>query len=353
SVIALGWGSVLTVLTLMFVVRPISVIVCTWNSGTNWRQKFFLSWIAPKGIVSASVASLFAILLTERGVNGGDSIKALVFLTILMTVLFQGLTARWVARCLGISSAPATGAVIIGCNPLGRLIGRLLQEQGESVVLIDTDAELCKKAESENLPVFASSGLDPDVLEEAGIESMGTFIALTNNGEVNLVLAQRAMEEFSPPRVFAVFPHGSPNNSQTAKNKVNLAKISPAFLGQLPIKTWNQYLSDGQVKLGKTVLNDSGFAFQQAHFAGLIEEGELLPLLVKRDSTLKIVKAAEEWQAGDEIIFLLHDSRPKLLKRLSGGTSATRLVIEKLSEVEEVPIAASALKLPVLMKQAS
>ena len=90
SVFALGWGSVLAVLVLMVVVRPISVAVCTWNSTMNWRQKLFLAWIAPKGIVSASVASLFAILLTEKGINGGDAIKALVFLTILMTVFFPG-----------------------------------------------------------------------------------------------------------------------------------------------------------------------------------------------------------------------------------------------------------------------
>ncbi|MEM7591953.1 MAG: sodium:proton antiporter, partial [Cyanobacteria bacterium P01_A01_bin.83] len=69
SVFALGWGSVLAVGMLMLVVRPISVTVCTWNSDMNWRQKLFLSWVAPKGIVSASVASLFAILLTEKGIN--------------------------------------------------------------------------------------------------------------------------------------------------------------------------------------------------------------------------------------------------------------------------------------------
>ncbi|MGL5192196.1 MAG: cation:proton antiporter, partial [Chroococcales cyanobacterium] len=67
SVIALGWGSLVTVAILMFVVRPINVWLCTINSGLNWRQKLFVSWIGPKGIVSASVASLFSILLTDRG----------------------------------------------------------------------------------------------------------------------------------------------------------------------------------------------------------------------------------------------------------------------------------------------
>lgn len=336
SVFALGWGSLFTVLVLMLVVRPISITLCTWNSGLNWRQKLFLSWIAPRGIVSASVASLFAILLTQRGINGGASIKALVFLTILLTVFLQGLTARWVAKWLQLNRHfGATGAVIIGCNPLSRLIARLFQERGESVVLIDTDPEACEKAEQENLPVIQSSGLDIKALEEAGLDSMGTFLAMTSNGEVNSVLAQRAAEEFQPPRVLAVFPRDPQGNAPTTKGKV-----SQAFIAQLPIKAWNQYLSEGQVKLGKTALKEPGFAFQRAHLQALIRSGELLPLLVERESSFQIVPATDNWQPGDQIIYLLHDPRPKLLKRLSGASPSSRLALEKLPEVEEVPISA-------------
>ena len=332
SVIALGWGSVAAVLVLMLVVRPIGIVVCTWNSNMNWRQKIFLAWIAPKGIVSASVASLFAILLTEKGINGGDAIKALVFLTILMTVFFQGLTARWVANWLKITSKNAGGAVIIGCNPLGRFMGRLFQQLGESVVMIDTDPEACQKAEADNLTVFQSSALDTEVLAEAGIESMGTFLALTNNGEVNLVLAQRAMEEFQPPKVLAAFIKNSTEN--------NGKKVAQALIPQLQIKTWNNYIEDDQIKLGKTVLKEVDFYFKLAHLQALIRAGEMLPLLIKRLNSLQVAVAEEEWRVGDEIYYLIHDPRPKLLKRLSGGNQSSRLLLEQLPEVEELPLAA-------------
>ena len=332
SVFALGWGSVLAVAVLMLIVRPISIAVCTWNSDLNWRQKAFLAWIAPKGIVSASVASLFAILLTERGINGGDAIKALVFLTILITVFFQGLTARWVANWLGITSSDAKGAVIIGCNGLGRFMGRLFQQLGESVVMIDTDPEACKKAEADNLPVFQSSALNTEVLAEAGIESMGTFLALTSNGEVNLVLAQRAVEEFQPPRVLAAFPQDNP--TEGSKSKVDRALIS-----QLPVKTWNSYIDDGQIKLGRTIVKESDFSFKSAHLQALVRAGEMLPLLVKRGDSLQVAVADEEWQIGDEIYYLIHDPRPKLLKRLSGENQSSRLLLERLPEVEEIPLA--------------
>jgi len=334
SIFALGWGSVLTVLCLMFVIRPLSIWVCTLGSTLDWRQKIFVSWVGPKGIVSASVASLFSILLTQQGITGGDSLKAIVFLTIMMTVVIQGLTAGWVAKWLNLTSEGVKGAVIIGCNPLGRLLGELFQQEGESVVMIDTDPQACELAEQANLSVIQSSGLDETVLEEAGIESLGTFLAITNNGEVNLVLAQRALEEFQPPRVFAAFPKTS-----QARTPANKTKVNQAFMSQIPIKVWNQYIEEGKIKLGHTVLREDGFSFQQAHLQALIRSGELLPLLVRRGSSLQVVKANQQWQPREEIYYILHDPRPKLLKRLSGGESSSRLALERLAEVEEIPLA--------------
>ncbi|OWY66292.1 sodium:proton antiporter [cyanobacterium TDX16] len=333
SIFALGWGSLFTVLVLMFVVRPLNIGVCTINSDLNWRQKLFLSWVAPRGIVSASVASLFSIFLTERGINGGDSIKALVFLTIIMTVACQGLTAGWVANWLKISSTQATGVVIVGCNPLSLLIARLFQERGEAVSMIDTDPVACQQAQAQSLKVFSSSALDTTVLEEAGLGSIGTFLAMTNNGEVNYVLAQRAVEEFQPPRVLAVFPRNPQASTSTNRNR-----IDRAFGSDIPIKTWNEYINSDRVKLGTTTLSEAGFALQQAHLQALIWAGELVPLLLEREDRLLVVPATEQWQPGDRLIYLLHDPRPNLLKRLSGSTPAKRLALEKLPEVEEIPL---------------
>ena len=332
SIVALGWGSLLTVLVLMLLVRPLNVWLCTLNSSLNWRQKLFVSWIGPRGIVSASVSSLFAIILTQRGINGGDSIKALVFLTIIMTVVVQGLTARWVANGLGITSSAAKGAVIVGSNPMSRLIGRLFQQRGESVVIIDTDAEACELAKEEGLRVYQSSALDTNVLEEAGLESVGTFLSMTKNGEVNLVLAQRAAEEFRPPRVLAVFPR----DPQT-KNS-NIESVQQAFIPDIAMKQWNKYLDAQEVKLGETVLKQPGLEFQRSHLRALIRAGELVPLLLERQGNFQVLSASENWQVDDHIIYLLHDPKPKLLKRLSGSQQST-LTLEKHPVVEEVPIA--------------
>ncbi|MGF1537950.1 MAG: cation:proton antiporter [Elainellaceae cyanobacterium] len=344
SLFALGWGALITVLTLMLVVRPINIWACTWNSDLNWRQKLFLAWVAPKGIVSASVASLFAILLTDRGISGGDAIKALVFLTIITTVAAQGLTAGWVAQWLGITSTQATGAVIVGCNPLSKLIARLFQERGESIVLIDTDEEACIAAEKEGLTAIASSALDVDVLEEAGLATAGTFLAVTNNSEVNTVLAQRAIEEFKPPRVLAVSTGELKTDLELVEDgsgkapKPPAAKVQQAFVQKLPLKAWNGHIQEGAIKLGETTLKEPGFLFQQAHIKALTRAGELVPIMVEREKRLQVVRAQEEWQAGDRILYLLHDPRPKLLRRLSGTSAPSRLAVEKLPAVEEIPL---------------
>ncbi|KRH97449.1 sodium:proton antiporter [Cylindrospermopsis raciborskii CHAB3438] len=329
SVFALGWGSLFTVLVLMFVVRPINILLCTWNSGLNWRQKLFLSWVAPRGIVSASVASLFAISLTQHGINGGDAIKALVFLTIIMTVFCQGLTASWLVKCLGITSENLTGALIVGCNPLSLLIARFFQERGEKVVIIDTDSEYLAQAEAQNLPVVVNSALDAQVLENAGIAKIGTFIAMTNNGEVNFVLSQRAAEEFNPPRVLAIFPRDPHGNVSVH------SRVSQAFVSDLPIKTWNEYLSGGRVKLGNTTLNEEEFESQQQHIQEKIRTGVLVPLLLEREERLQVISVNETWEVGDRIIYLLYDSRPSLLKLLSGSSQSGVLALETLPEVEE------------------
>ncbi len=305
SIFALGWGGVQTVLFLMFVVRPINVVVSTWNSSFTWRQKAFLAWCAPRGIVAASVASLFSILLTERGVNGGESIKALVFLTIAMTVFLQGLSAKFVAKLLGLNQPDISGLVVVGSNPIGILVARLFQANGQRVALIDTSAELCKQAAEYNIPAFVSNGLDAKSLAEAGLDSVGTFVALTVNTDVNIVIAQLAAKEFNPPKVFAVYI----KESESDRN--GDPEVQQAFSARVPIKTWNQYILQREVRVGEFLLIEEELEDQLNRFNTMFNAGILLPLLFERKGQLQIVSADMTWEKCDRILYLLYT--PKAL----------------------------------------
>ena len=98
----LGWGGIICVLMLMIIVRPISISLATMRGELDVKQRVFLSWLAPRGIVTAAVASLFSIRLEQAGVLGAGRLQGLVFLTILMTVGIQGLTARPLANFLNL-----------------------------------------------------------------------------------------------------------------------------------------------------------------------------------------------------------------------------------------------------------
>jgi NhaP-type Na+/H+ or K+/H+ antiporter len=98
----LGWGGIICVLMLMIIVRPISISLATMGGELDVKQRIFLSWLAPRGIVTAAVASLFSIRLEQAGVLGAGRLQGLVFLTILMTVGIQGLTARPLANFLNL-----------------------------------------------------------------------------------------------------------------------------------------------------------------------------------------------------------------------------------------------------------
>ena len=96
----LGWGGVVCVFLLMIIVRPISIWIATMGRELDLKEKVFLAWLAPRGIVTAAVASLFSIRLEQAGILGSGRLQGLVFLTILMTVGIQGLTAKPLATRL-------------------------------------------------------------------------------------------------------------------------------------------------------------------------------------------------------------------------------------------------------------
>jgi NhaP-type Na+/H+ or K+/H+ antiporter/Trk K+ transport system NAD-binding subunit len=309
GVFALGWQGLFAVLALMLIVRPLNVLVSTWNSDLDWRQKTFLAWVAPRGIVAASVASLFSIALTKSGINGGDAIKALVFLTIILTVFLQGLTARWVATWLKVRSTEATGAMIVGCNPLGRMVAHLIQDNGEAVTMIDANPEYCAQAQAENLQVVLTSALDMAALSIAGAATVGSFLAVTSSPEVNSVLAQRILEEFRPPRVLAALTDAPANSQLTvAAEKLSTPEVMRAFSLQLSVKEWSHYVLNQEVKVGETTLEENSEQFQRqcTHLRALASIGKLIPVLIIRQDALRIAQANENWQPDDRVIYLLH-----------------------------------------------
>ena len=197
--VGLGGLGLLTVAALIFLVRPLNILVCTIRSGMDWREKTFLAWLAPRGIVAAAVATLFDERLTAAGIMGGQEMRALVFLVIAVTVLIQGTTGGFLAGFLGLRRPSGRGYAILGAHPLARALGRLLLDAKEDVVLIDADARLCTEAEKEGFRVIYGNALDERVLRASGLESRKAAVGLVFNEATNLPLRQQVPGPSGPP----------------------------------------------------------------------------------------------------------------------------------------------------------
>ncbi|MBC6996251.1 sodium:proton antiporter [Neolewinella lacunae] len=167
------------------VLRPLSVFISTFQGNLSTAEKWFISWVGPRGIVAAGIASLFGLTLEEKNVPGAEYITPLVFMIVLGTVLLNATTARLVARLLGVTQETSAGIIILGANNFAIAIGEYLQEQGRSVYMVDNNSGNIKKAKERGLPGFVSNVYSEDLSEEYELLDVAFLLAFTSSDEVN------------------------------------------------------------------------------------------------------------------------------------------------------------------------
>lgn len=178
------------------ILRPLGVFLSTRGSELNLKEKIFISWVGPRGIVAAGIASLFGITLTRSGVPNAEYITPLVFMIVLGTVLLNATTARLVARLLGVIQDASDGILIIGANSASRLIGKYLHNQGRHVVLIDNNERSVKKAQEEGLEAFNANVYMDDLSDHFELLDMGYMITMTSNPDVNNYVVRKYRKIF-------------------------------------------------------------------------------------------------------------------------------------------------------------
>jgi CPA1 family monovalent cation:H+ antiporter len=110
----LGPGTAALILVLILVARPLAIAVSTWRSGLARAERLLLAGVAPRGIVAASIASVFALELEAEGYVGAEALVPTTFAVIVATVLFYGLGTGPLARRLGLAEDRQEGALIVG-----------------------------------------------------------------------------------------------------------------------------------------------------------------------------------------------------------------------------------------------
>jgi NhaP-type Na+/H+ or K+/H+ antiporter len=209
-----GWWLLAAVLVL---IRPLNVFLSIRGKGLSFREKLFIAWLAPRGIVVASTASLFALIFASHGDQQAYQLESLTYLVIVATVILQGLPAGLFARLLGVRETEKTGTLIVGGHILPRKIGLWLQDKGLEVKIVDTNFWEVREAQREGLEAHRGNSLDPVFLRNLQIQRIGTLIALTSNDEVNLLAAQIGRKLFGEKGSYQIMPHRSEITHELSK----------------------------------------------------------------------------------------------------------------------------------------
>jgi NhaP-type Na+/H+ or K+/H+ antiporter len=301
----LGVPGLLTVAALMLVVRPATVLASTSGAGLTWREKTFLSWLAPRGIVAAAVASLFSESMKATGQAGGEEIRALVYLVIAATVIVQGLTGGPLASLLRVRRRMDDGWVILGAGALARTLGQALREAGEEVVLLDSDPIAVRAAEESGFRALYGAALDGNALRRSDPEARRGYVAMKPDEGLNLLFGRKVREEFKVPRALVALDRSS---ASVHPPHVRDAGCLTLFATERDLPYWEARCAAAGVVLQRWRAG-AGAAqpTDPAQATGL--EPVLVPLVFVRGSEAAPFDDTASPRAGDEVVWLVATDR--------------------------------------------
>lgn len=195
-------GSLLFLAALIFLVRPAAVFISTYGSPLNWKEKTFISAMAPRGIVAAAVTSLFAVKLQEMGFAGAETLAPTMFLIIVGTITFYGLLAGPLARRLSLADANPQGCIFLGSNRFTRALAAILQKEGFSTLIIDARWAHIKEARMEGLKTVHGNILSGKLIERLDLTGVSRFLGMTGNLELNALACLRFIDLFGVQEVY-------------------------------------------------------------------------------------------------------------------------------------------------------
>ncbi len=204
-----NWSSGLFLAVLILLIRPVSIFLSTIGSNLNVREKAFVAWMAPRGIVAAAISAVFALRLEQEGYVEAEQLVPYTFIVIITTVTIYGLTASPVAKLLGVAKAAPKGVIIIGAHIWAREIAQQLKEFGFKVMMADSNWENISKARKSGIDTYYGNILSEYAIDEIDLEGIGKSLSLTPNDEVNSLASIQFAEIFGNSSIFQLPPRSN------------------------------------------------------------------------------------------------------------------------------------------------
>ncbi len=266
-----NWKTAVLFAIVVFVIRPIGVFLSTRKSSLNLNEKLFISWVGPRGIVAAGIASLFGLKLAKDGVAGAEYITPLVFMIVLGTVILNATTARLFAKIVGVFLRKSEGILIIGASEISRLLGHYLETNGRHVVLIDSNLENITKAKEIGLEALNSDIYSDTLLDNIELNDVGYLMALTGNSNIDKYAIDKFTKHFGENGSFRLVTPEEMNDP-TDNPREGLFSHTDDYNTLLELTKKHPNIQEVDLK-------------DKAHYLSLIEitknDKEIIPLFIK------------------------------------------------------------------------
>ncbi len=297
--LALDWRSLVLLLAVICVVRPISVFLSTIAAGMTWRERALLAWIAPRGIVAAAVAAVFGPALAQQGFAGAQLLLPMVFALILITVLAHGLTIGWLSRKLDLSAQSANGVLIVGASSWTAGLAQALMEMEIPVMLVDSSWHRLRVARLAGVKVFYGEILSEAAEQRLELNDYGYLLAATDNDAYNALVCSHFAAEMGRHRVFQL-----PDVSVEEPDPKRLARARRGLITPAE-RAWFEDLIARWYRgwtFQKTLLTEE-FTYERC--MAICPEGSLPILLVKEDGKVEFNSPEQPFKpgAGDTVIW--------------------------------------------------
>ena len=206
------WETLALFAVVVFIIRPIGVLLSTYKSALTFKEKMFISWVGPRGIVAAGIASLFGLTLVFKGIVDAEYITPLVFMIVMGTVLLNATTARLFAKITGVFLKNSNGILIVGASEVSQLIGIYLKNNNRHVVLIDSNQTNIAKAKSLGIEALMTDIYSDSLEDNIELNDIGFLMALTASADINKYAIHKFKNHFGENGAFRLVTEEEKND---------------------------------------------------------------------------------------------------------------------------------------------
>lgn len=282
DVSSVGLGSLAFLGVLMLIARPIAVTLSSLGSGLSWKERLFISWIAPRGIVAAAVSSVFALRLEGEGELQAELLVPYTFMVIVGTVGLNGITAAPIARMLGVAQPNPQGFLIVSAHSWARQIASALKAQGFQTLLVDSNWQNITAARKEGFEAYYGSIVSEYILDDIKLDGIGRMLLLTSNDDVNSLAALHFAEVFGRANVYQLPPQSKETVPKHLRGRL-------LFGTDITFLHLTKRFAEGSVMKATKITQQFDFGSFQAQY-----RGSALPLfLVGEEGGLTVFTADE------------------------------------------------------------